>query len=242
MSSSKSSSAWTTTRFGLHFDVSLSGTLANIENIHFLGTGNVDAVGSNFDNNVFGNFGNNKIEGLAGDDTLFGNRGADTMIGGLGDDRLHFDNLGDVLDEQGGEGTDTVEATLSVDLRLDRFKNIENVDITGGAALFVIGNDFANEILGNFGSNKLSGLGGNDTIQGFNGNDTIDGGDGADDMWGGDNNDTFLVDDINDIVSDNSGTSSGVDSVISEVSFTLAANIENLTLLEFVGRHRRQGQ
>ena len=109
-------------------------------------------------------------------------RGADTMIGGLGDDRLHFDNLGDVLDEQAGEGNDTVEATLSVDLRLDRFKNIENVDIIGGAALFAIGNEFANEILGNFGSTSSNGLDGNDTIQGFNGNDTIDGGDGADDM------------------------------------------------------------
>ena len=80
------------------FSVKLSDTLANIENVGFLGTANADAVGNDSDNRFIGNSGQNRMEGLIGDDTLIGDVGADTMIGGLGDDRLHFDNLGDVLD------------------------------------------------------------------------------------------------------------------------------------------------
>ena len=173
------------------FSVTLSNTLANIENVGFLGSANADAVGNNSDNRFIGNAGRNRMEGLIGDDTLTGGVGADTMIGGKGDDRLQFDNLGDVLDEQAGEGNDTVESTLSVDLRLDRFKNIENVDIVGGAALFAIGTAARTHFWAISAITSSKALKGNDTILGFNGNDTIDGGDGADDMQGGANNDTF---------------------------------------------------
>ena len=41
--------------------------------------------------------------GLGGNDTLNGGAGADTMVGGTGNDTYVVDNVGDVVDETGGE-------------------------------------------------------------------------------------------------------------------------------------------
>jgi hypothetical protein len=58
-------------------------------------------------------------------------------------------------------------------------------------------------------------------------------------MIGGAGNDTYLVDDTGDLIAENSGE--GTDLVRASVSYTLAANVENLTLTGFVG-HRRHRQ
>ena len=83
----------------------------------------------------------------------------------------------------------------------------------------------------------LQGLGGNeifigtsgtDTLVGRGGNDILNGGAGADAMQGGAGNDTYLVDNVGDVVTENA--SEGTDLVQSSVSFTLGANVDNLTL------------
>ena len=53
---------------------------------------------------------------LAGNDTLNGGAGADRMLGGLGHDTYVVDNVGDVVEESGGDGTDTVQASISFSL------------------------------------------------------------------------------------------------------------------------------
>jgi Ca2+-binding RTX toxin-like protein len=58
-------------------------------------------------------------------------------------------------------------------------------------------------------------------------NDALDGGAGSDTLVGGVGNDTFIVDATTDVVTENSGE--GTDSI--RTSVTLAANVENLTLL-----------
>src|SRR5262249_40544823 len=67
------------------------------------------------------------------------------------------------------------------------------------------------------------------------GNDTLDGGAGGDSMVGGIGNDTYIVDSVLDKVDEGSG--SGIDTVLSSVTFNLTANgttvkgaLENLTL------------
>jgi serralysin len=90
------------------------------------------------------------------------------------------------------------------------------------------GNSAVNTLTGTAGNDTINGLAGNDTINGLDGNDAIDGGTGADKMYGGSGNDTYTVDNISDFVSENA--SAGTDTVRSSVSFTLGANIENLTL------------
>ena len=49
-------------------------------------------------------------------------------------------------------------------------------------------------------------------------------------MRGGDGNDTYIVDDLGDQITEAAGGSSGIDEVLTGLeSYTLAANVENLT-------------
>ena len=132
---------------------------------------------------------NNTISGGDLDDTLNGGLGADTLIGGLGDDTYTVDNSLDVVDEDADEGTDQVNASANYVLGA----NVENLTLTGTAAINGTGNALGNEIDGNAGANQLFGGGGNDNINGGDGIDLIDGGTGDDTLSGGTGNDADII-------------------------------------------------
>jgi Ca2+-binding RTX toxin-like protein len=244
-------------------------------------------VGAN--DTLTGNVGDDNILGQAGDDRINGGAGQDIMDGGIGNDTFVVDNIGDVVIENAGGGTDTVESSITYTLGA----NLENLTLTGTAAINGTGNTQNNILRGNIGNNILDGSLGNDTMAGGAGDDTyivdsptdivtealgegtdtiqssvtiaalaanvenltltgasaingtgnalnnvltgnsanntLSGGLGADAMFGGLGNDTYTVDNVGDTVIEgfNEGTT---DIVNSSVSFTLGANVENLTL------------
>jgi VCBS repeat-containing protein len=195
---------------------SISYTLTNnVENLTLTGTAAINGTGNVLDNLIVGNSGNNRIDG---------GLGADTMMGGLGNDTYVVDNAGDTVVENANAGIDTVESGISYTLT----GNVENLILTGTAAIDGTGNALDNVITGNTGNNVLSGLEGNDTLTGNAGNDTLDGGLGVDTMAGGLGNDTYVVDNIGDVVTE--ALNAGIDTVESSISYTLGNNIENLTL------------
>ena len=95
--------------------------------------------------------GNDVIFGLDGSDTLDGGGGADQMYGGIGNDTYVVDNAGDVANETGGDGTDTVLASISFNLAdsTHAIGSIENLTLTGSGAINATGNALNNVLIGN---------------------------------------------------------------------------------------------
>jgi Ca2+-binding RTX toxin-like protein len=187
----------------------------NVENLTLIGTSAINGTGNTLDNVLTGNSAANVLIGNAGNDTLNGGTGADTLIGGLGNDTYVVDNTGDILTEALNEGTDTVQSSITYTLGA----NVENLTLTGTNAINGTGNELDNVLTGNSASNVLTGAAGNDTLNG---------GTGADTLIGGLGNDTYVVDNTGDVVTE--ALNEGTDKVQSSITYTLNANVENLTL------------
>jgi Ca2+-binding RTX toxin-like protein len=190
---------------------------ANVENLTLTGASAINGSGNELDNAITGNSAVNELYGFGGNDTLDGGAGADRMYGGLGNDTYVVDNAADqTFEASPAWGADLVLASVTYWLGT----NIDNLTLTGAAAINGNGNDLDNVITGNSASNVLFGYGGNDTL---------DGGGGGDQMYGGLGNDTYYVDNVNDVAFESS-SAWGTDTVISTVTYFLSTNIENLTL------------
>lgn len=187
----------------------------NVEHLTLTGAVAINGTGNALSNVLTGNSANNVLIGGAGYDTLNGGAGADSMTGGLDDDTYYVDNTGDIVTENLNEGWDTVQSSLTHTLGA----NLENLYLTGTAAINGTGNALHNTLNGNSANNILTGGAGYDTLNG---------GAGADTMAGGTEADYYYVDDVGDIVTENVGE--GQDGVESQISYTLGANLENLQL------------
>jgi pimeloyl-ACP methyl ester carboxylesterase len=71
----------------------------NVENLTLTGTEMIDGTGNSLDNIIIGNSNNNILNGGDGNDTLDGGLGADTMSGGNGNDIYVVDNVLDTVIE-----------------------------------------------------------------------------------------------------------------------------------------------
>ena len=144
------------------------------------------------------------IDGKAGNDIMSGHLAGDTLIGGDGDDRYSLGSyvpLAIIEQSNVGSGTDTITSTIN--RSLETYANVENLVLLGTAAIAGTGNALSNRLDGsqNSGANVLVGLAGNDIY-------VVGLGDSIVEAFGG-----------------------GTDIVGAFASHTLAANVDNLTLL-----------
>ena len=127
-----------------------------------------------------------------------------------------MDDLGDVIVELDGGGTDTFTATI--DWTLGAFT--ENLRLAG----------LAHAGTGNGLNNTLTGQAGTDTLDGAGGNDILDGGAGADVMIGGTGDDTFMVNHAGDVVQEL--LTGGSDTAIVSVNnWVVADHVETIRLV-----------
>lgn len=180
--------------------------------------------GTNYADTLTGKEGDDILNGLAGNDTLIGKAGndkldggigADKLIGGTGNDTYIIDNARDTITENPNEGVDTVQSNITYTLG----NNLENLALLGTVTIDGTGNALDNVIVGNKANN---------TLTGGAGNDTLDGGLGADRLIGGAGDDTYIIDNIGDVITEN--TNQGTDTIKSSITYTLGNNLENLTL------------
>jgi Ca2+-binding RTX toxin-like protein len=187
------------------------------------GDGN-DTIVAGTGSTLFGNADNDTLTGASGNEFLDGGTGNDSLIGGSGNDTYVVDDLGDVVTELAGQGTDLVLSSISYGLGAD----LENLTLQGLGVIDGTGNGLVNTITGNDARNGLRGLEGNDTLVGNGGEDDLFGGAGADSMAGGTGSDLYDVDDVGDVVAELAGEGS-FDSVRSSLAtYTLTAHVEAL--------------
>ena len=198
------------------------------------GTGVIEKVSvdvqvtvSNF--TVTGNTLNNELQlnshaGTAAVVTLAGGKGNDVYVIGNSTQATTtaFPLNRVTVSENGAEGTDKVVSYIN---NYALQANVENLDLgtlaNGASVLVGAGNDLANAIRGNDGDNTIDGFG--NTA----GNDTLIGGKG---------HDTYVVHSATDIVTEllNEGTDAVVFGPTSGGTMTLAANVENGYLWDYV--------
>jgi Ca2+-binding RTX toxin-like protein len=177
---------------------------AEVERLEFIGVGDFVGVGNATNNYIAGGDGNDTLDdGGSGSNPLYNDR----LEGGAGNDTYIVRSINTVLQEQAGEGVDTVQS--SVTYSIAAFANLENVTLTGGSAINATGNAGANTLIGNAAAN------------------TLDGGTGADSMAGGLGDDTYFVDNASDVVLEDPG--GGNDAVrVSLSTYVIPNNIEGI--------------
>ncbi len=149
------------------------------------------------------------ITGSTFSDSITGGNGNDTINGNGGSDTLngglgndsYYTDGGDTITEAAASGTDTVFSTGTY--TLGAASNIENLTLTGSANVNAIGNAQDNVLTGNSGTNTLT---------------------------GNDGNDTYIIS-TGDTISETSTVVTQIDTVQVDITYTLGANLENLTLI-----------
>ena len=176
---------------------------------------------------------NTTITGTANNENFTTTNNKDIIDAGGGNDTVTsvFANLQQSDTIKGNTGTDTLVitgGTSANNLTLDAGNTNNQIPSISGTAI----SGFERFNLSGFiGKVSFLGTAGNDWIQAGAGNDYLDPGAGRDTMIGSSGNDIYVVDSIGDVVTETSTLATEIDQVQSSISYTLGANVENLTLI-----------
>ena len=194
----------TTDQGGLSFEKQLTIGVTDLnEDESFITTPQQDIIDAqDGDDTITSTFAN-----LQQNDTIKGGNGTDTLI-------ITGGTVNDII------SIDTSNTTNQLDIPGTTVFGFERFDLTSftGTVSFD----------GTTGNDWVKGGTGNDDLTGGDGNDYLNGGTGTDLLIGGKGNDTFVVDNIGDNIAE--GLNGGIDTVESSITWTLKANLENLTL------------
>lgn len=185
------------------------------------------AMGSAYDDTIFGNEAENYLFGDAGNDLIYGGE-RDTLDGGDGDDKLVAGNDGVLMlggagnDElvattytgtmtvDGGEGVDTLRLHTIVGATLDlRFAGVQ--EISPGVFIEVRG---VENVIGTFGDDHIVGDAKDNIFVGSLGDDYLDGGAGSDTVSYAENYSGFSID-LSKTAPQDIGGGYGLDTLIS---------------------------
>jgi Ca2+-binding RTX toxin-like protein len=192
------------------------------------GTGNDVIETGDGDDVVSTGDGADRVTALAGNDRLDGGGGSDRLVGGTGDDTYFVDvggahsgdPLADQIVEAAGEGTDMVLSSATYWLPA----NVENLTLTGTAPVDGTGNGLNNRITGNAASNVIRGGGGTDIFSGGGGDDVYH----VEADVTVSNRGGYTFTGIDQVIESAGG---GVDTIYSNASITLPAQVENVVLV-----------
>lgn len=146
-------------------------TLGAGQQVEFLATYNqttnepINLTGNELIQTIYGNAGNNSLDSGGGSDALVGLDGNDKYYVRQGYERIFETGAGGSLDQ----------VFAYVDYRLTAGAAIDDLsaaDPTATTPLYLIGNEFTQNIYGNRGDNTLDGGGGGDVLSGSGGADT----------------------------------------------------------------------
>jgi Ca2+-binding RTX toxin-like protein len=228
--------------------------VSGLEALSLTGASDLNGWGSGLGDSLFGNSGANSLFGNDGADTLFAGAGADYVEGGTGDDSLLGDAGSDWI--LGGTGNDTVNGGAEADSLygnggqdyLDGGDSLTANYMAGGGDndTYVVRSS-SDTIVENLGSGtdvvlalasftlpanveRINVGAANIRVAGSAGVNTLSDSTSyaGSTLAGGDGNDVYLVgNSLTNIVED---SGFGTDSVLTDVSWTLGANLETLVL------------
>ena len=183
--------------------------------------------------NIQSRNGSSLIRTFAGNDSINDASRSQSVThidGGLGSDTCIYSGLSANYSIKKTSTGYTVQDTVGL-YGADTLVNIEKLQFTDqtiSIAPPIEGGGTKDKLTGTTDDDEIYGYAGNDTLTGLAGNDTLDGGTGDDSMTGGAGNDTYIADSIKDKIIEK--TNEGTDTIISILTYTLANNVENLTL------------
>ena len=182
----------------------------NIDTLVLTGTANLVATATQTSNSlgdsIVGNAGADTLISGAGPDTLTAGTGVDTLVGGTGATTYVINSAADVITNISTATGNAVDSSISFTLP----SNIDSLVLTGSDSLVGEGNDDASNVL-----------------TGNSGNDTLISGTSVATLIGGDGDDVFVVNNAEDVVD---ATTSGTNTIVSSVSYTLPDNVTALIL------------